>query len=1239
MKRFYFFLLCAMTAICAVSCRPNLTATNEQSQKWHGLERAQRYEPDGRDFKIVNGKMKFNRALYGTNTAFRIEAGDLPEFAFYMPGMGGNCQLALTDGKQLVWLNQSRKVVSRYRPGAMIYEITDPLLQQGKLTLTAIAMADEEGLIVKADFTGAPEGLRLVTVYGGASDKKFSRSGDLNADPADCFYMKAENCLNNHYVLDGNRFSMVYGNKLNLTPEEIASVCGQLKEGKQPEEIAGKKYRLFTGTFPANSTLSLTDANGIEEYRPDQPTPEAGKTPVILAQTPINNNAPLLICLHNPQKRLSISGEELPALYEAAESKRAALAGRLVINTPDSFINTLGGVISMAGDAIYEHPSYLHGAISWRMRLNGWRGAYVADVLGWHDRAKNHFSAYAKSQLTTPVQAAVEMDTALNLTRSKERLGNAMFSRGYICRNPGGDFRAHHYDMNLVFVDQLLNHFAWTGDLDYLREMWPLLERHLAWEKRVFDPDGDGLYDAYACIWASDGLMYNGGGVTHSSAYNYKANKIAAELAARLGKDPRPYRQEAQKIHTAMQNRLWLPHRGQWAEFVDGLGNRQVHPAAGLWTVYHAIDSEVPDRFEAYQALRYIDTEIPHIPLDATGFEGQGYYLLSTTNWLPYSWSVNNVAFAELMHTALAYWQGGRADEGFRLWKSTILDAMYCGLSPGNIGQISFYDAARGETYRDFADPTGMAARTVVEGLFGIRPDMMNNRILLRPGFPQGWEHASVHLPYIDFAYRQEGKKSVYTIAPRLSKPASVVLEIPARREHVLSATANGKPLDWKVVAESIGQPFIRLQMPAADEQTVEIQWQGDSIYNPRQEIAAAVNELNVIDFRNVITDLMDPQQIISDQEISDSHVQVRLTGDSGEHTFFARQKQGAMSWWQPVHVHLGKAVEIIPANNETPEFLCFYVRNNSERDLKGKMIINPQAGALEQDLTLAPKTTSELVKIPAQQALKGSNVVEIHFSGKVYDATVVNWEIPMDDSRNLEPHEIAPAFNDRLTQIFENRYLSPRSSYTTLQLPAQGLGEWCHPKLTARIDDSGLRKAARNNLFTTPFGMPFRTPADSSNSNIAFVSLWDNYPDSLSIPLKGKASHAYFLMAGTTNHMQSQFDNGEVNVVYKDGSRSVLTLRNPETWAPIERDYFVDGYAFAMKQARPYRVVLQTGEVARNLEHVIRRKKLDERYIPGGGAIILDLPLHPDKELDHLELRATANDVVIGMMGVTLRR
>lgn len=62
---------------------------------WHNKERKVHYLPDGKDFVCVNPHLRFNRALYGTNTAFRVEAGDLPEFAMYMPGMGGNLRFAL----------------------------------------------------------------------------------------------------------------------------------------------------------------------------------------------------------------------------------------------------------------------------------------------------------------------------------------------------------------------------------------------------------------------------------------------------------------------------------------------------------------------------------------------------------------------------------------------------------------------------------------------------------------------------------------------------------------------------------------------------------------------------------------------------------------------------------------------------------------------------------------------------------------------------------------------------------------------------------------------------------------------------------------------------------------------------------------------------------------------------------------------------------------------------------------
>ncbi|MFR1084545.1 MAG: hypothetical protein ACLSFW_17690 [Bacteroides cellulosilyticus] len=142
---------------------------------------------------------------------------------------------------------------------------------------------------------------------------------------------------------------------------------------------------------------------------------------------------------------------------------------------------------------------------------------------------------------------------------------------------------------------------------------------------------------------------------------------------------------------------------------------------------------------------------LSHIPVHGDGLKDEGYATISTTNWLPYSWSINNVAFAEVMHTALAYFQAGRADAGFHLLKSSVLDGMYLGESPGNFGQISFYDAARGECYRDFGDPIGVASRVLIQGLYGILPDAMNGRLLVKPGLPSSWPFASLHTPDIDF--------------------------------------------------------------------------------------------------------------------------------------------------------------------------------------------------------------------------------------------------------------------------------------------------------------------------------------------------------------------------------------------------------------------------------------------------------------------------------------------------------
>ena len=824
---------------------------------------------------------------------------------------------------------------------------------------------------------------------------------------------------------------------------------------------------------------------------------------------------------------VALSQEEGIALYNKSEQARADLASRIRIITPDPYFNTLGGALAVAADGIWDGEVWLHGAIGWRMPLSGWRAAYTGDALGWHDRARTHFNAYAASQVTKVPNTIPHpaQDSTLALARSEKKWGTPQYSNGYICRNPRRNDQMHHYDMNLCYIDELLWHFNWTGDLEYARRMWPVLTRHLAWEKRNYDPDNDGLYDAYACIWASDALYYNSGAVTHSSAYNYRSNRLAAMIAEKIGEDPAPYREEADRILKALNARLWMPERGHWAEFQDFMGHKRLHTSPGVWTIYHALDSDIADPFQAYLATSYVDREIPHIPVHGDGLKDEGYATISTTNWLPYSWSINNVAFAEVMHTALAYFQAGRADAGFHLLKSSVLDGMYLGESPGNFGQISFYDAARGECYRDFGDPIGVASRVLIQGLYGILPDAMNGRLLVKPGLPSSWPFASLHTPDIDFDFKHTNETATsYAIIHRLPAVRTLELQFPAQRSEVAKLTVNGKPATWTLVENSISRPILSVVVPASSDEKVEIsiEWGGEVLGSPtKSQIEAVSAEAPVC---------------------------------------FVPMQQGDMKWWVPVDNPLSAD------KDDSIQFSAFAKVNSSK----------------------------------------------------------------------CEPVVMDEQFNSAVTDIFRNEYLSPRSPYTTLQIPKQGIGEWCHPLHTVDIDDSGLRSSVQKGVLNTKLGVPFRTPAEGQN--IAFTSLWDNYPDSLTVSLKGKASRAYLLMAGSTNHMQCHIDNGLIRVYYKDGTCDKMALRNPDNWAPIEHIFFEDGLAFNRHAPALYRLRLKTGEISNNFGEELGFPGAS-RELDGGAAILLEMPLNPDKKLSHLVLETLSNDVMIGLMGITLQR
>ena len=96
------------------------------------------------------------------------------------------------------------------------------------------------------------------------------------------------------------------------------------------------------------------------------------------------------------------------------------------------------------------------------------------------------------------------------------------------------------------------------------------------------------------------------------------------------------------------------------------------------------------------------------------------------------------------------------------------------------------------------------------------------------------------------------------------------------------------------------------------------------------------------------------------------------------------------------------------------------------------------------------------------------------------------------------------------------------------------------------------------------------------------------------------------------------------------------MALNNPVNWWPIDQDYFLDDYAFRRDEPIPPRVDLKTGKV-RLLDLAAFKGK--GAKLPGGAATVLDLALDPARELRSLTVRALANEVVIGLMSVTLVR
>ncbi|MDE5650899.1 MAG: DUF4450 domain-containing protein, partial [Duncaniella sp.] len=133
-----------------------------------------------------NGKNLYTRALYGGNTAFRMETSDMPIFAGFHGKDNRNIHFVLDVDGVKMRLDSVSDCRSYYRGGERRYELADAAWRGGRIVMTLLAPRDYEGGIWKIEAAGMPKGSTLTAVSCATVKIKLNRNGDMGADPANC---------------------------------------------------------------------------------------------------------------------------------------------------------------------------------------------------------------------------------------------------------------------------------------------------------------------------------------------------------------------------------------------------------------------------------------------------------------------------------------------------------------------------------------------------------------------------------------------------------------------------------------------------------------------------------------------------------------------------------------------------------------------------------------------------------------------------------------------------------------------------------------------------------------------------------------------------------------------------------------------------------------------------------------------------------------------------------------------
>ena len=233
------------------------------------------------------------------------------------------------------------------------------------------------------------------------------------------------------YVLNDNRWNWLLDVVVVALPDEEGAVwcisktaaCTDLDAQKEPLQVRVITSKITQPKLNRNGDIGADPPGGFEASPDD--------TARVVNHAIMSDDGSMAFVVVKVNEVVDIPYQKAYSLFWKSVDYYKQLASRIQFDTPDPYINTLGGALVLAADGDWDGQTWLQGCIGWRMPLAGWRAGYIGDVLGWSDRAVSHFDAYARSQVTDvePVITHPSQDSAQTSTTSRVQQCKLKLSR------------------------------------------------------------------------------------------------------------------------------------------------------------------------------------------------------------------------------------------------------------------------------------------------------------------------------------------------------------------------------------------------------------------------------------------------------------------------------------------------------------------------------------------------------------------------------------------------------------------------------------------------------------------------------------------------------------------------------------------------------------------------------------------------------------------------------------------